>query len=218
MTTLVEERRFAAGSVEIRAAAESAAAVAVGYAAVFGRRSLDLGGFFEVIDPAAFNKTVQEADVVALWNHEERDLLGRVAAGTLRLAIDGHGLGYEIDLPSTSAGRDVQELLRRGDVTGSSFGFRTIRDKWDQDDQGTVTRTLLEVALIDVSPVSRPAYLDTAAALRSLAQHTHHTPAEVAAAVEARNLSLILTPPGAEIPPAVDPDLPAEESIGWLHA
>lgn len=188
------ERRQAQGDVELRAA-DDGAPVAFGYAAVFNRRSLDLGGFTEVIDRNAFAKTVTEADVVGLWNHDEGRLLGRVSSGTLRLSTDDRGLAYEIDLPDTADGRDVAVLLGRGDVRGSSFGFRVIRDEWHQDDQGAVTRTLLEVALIDVSPVARPAYPDTDAAVRSLAAAIHTDPADVRAAIEAGDLGHLIPSP-----------------------
>lgn len=220
MTT---ERRFATGTVELRADIDEASPIAEGYAAVFGRSSLDLGGFFEVIDPAAFTKSVREADVVALWNHDDGALLGRVTSGTLRLSIDEHGLRYDVDLPDTATGRDLLALLRRQDVRGSSFGFRTIRDKWEQDDKGVVTRTLLEVALIDVSPVTRPAYPDTSAAVRSLAHQTNLDLAEVDAAFRSRDLGPLLTPPatgGAEgaTDAGEEQGRPAEPSIEWLYA
>lgn len=149
--------------------------IAAGYAAVFGRRSSDLGGFTEVISPTAFDRSIsQGVDVVALWVHDERHLLGRVSSRTLSLAVDEVGLHYEVRLPDTGTGRDVAELLRRGDVRGSSFAFRTVADSWYEDpEDGAITRTLDEVALIDVSPVTRPAYPDTTAALRSLAEHLH---------------------------------------------
>lgn len=190
----IREHRDIAGTVELRAAADGSP-IAAGYAAVFGRRSVDLGGFTEIVAPGAFTKTVTEADVLGLYEHDERALLGRTSAGTLRLVIDEHGLAYEIDLPDTSTGRDVGELLRRTDLRGSSFGFRTIRDEWFQAEGGDVTRTLLETALVDVSPVSRPAYPDTDAALRSLASSTGRDLAEVRSVAERRSLGELFSTP-----------------------
>lgn len=211
---ITEERRFALGTVEHRATKDGRH-IAAGYAAVFGRRSHELGGFTELVDPAAFTKTVTEADVIAAWNHNEDRLLGRLSSGTLRLTVDDRGLFYEIDMPDCEAG--ITELLQRGDIRGSSFGFRTIRDRWEQDDKGAVTRTLLEVALIDVSPVARPAYPDTTAALRSLAQATAHDLAEVRRASESRNLAPLLTPAtGAE--PSTDNGDNRSPFIEWLYA
>ncbi len=138
----------------------------VGYAAVFNKLSQDLGGFREVIAPGAFKKTLKEADVCALLEHDPRWLLGNSKSGTARLKEDGEGLRVEIDPPNTTAGKDAIESLQRGDLTGMSFGFRTIRDRWEKENGQTV-RTLLEVALYDVSIVAYPAYPDTSVALRS---------------------------------------------------
>lgn len=198
MAKTTDERRAFTGTIEFRADGDTDGPVAEGYAAVFGRRSVDLGGFTELIDPAAFNKTITEADVVALWDHRDEHLLGRVSSGTLRLSVDERGLRYAVDLPDTTTGRDVQELLRRGDVTGSSFGFRTIRDEWHEGDDGAVTRTLLEVALIDVSPVARPAYPDADVALRSFAATVGRDLADVRRAAEARALGSLISPQGGD--------------------
>lgn len=162
------ERRTVIEGVEFRSTADKKLS-AKGYAAMFGKRSTDLGGFVEEIAPAAFNKTVKEQDVRALFNHDENQLLGRKSSGTLRLSTDSTGLAYEIDLPDTTAGRDVATLIERGDITGSSFGFRTISDSWGETDTKYPLRTLTEVSLRDVGPVAFPAYADTTA-MRSLAE------------------------------------------------
>lgn len=199
--THVIDRRNAAGGVEFRAATDNHGPVLEGYAAVFERWSLDLGGFKEKIARGAFDKTVSEADVVALWEHDTRNLLGRIASGTLTLKVDERGLQYTIDpLPETTVGRDVAELGKRGDIRGSSFGFRTVRDEWHEDEEGNVTRTLLEVALIDVSPVSMAAYPDTDAAVRTISTQFGTDPTEVRSALAERSLGRIIRP----APPAGD--------------
>lgn len=219
MTASVEERRFATGTVEYRAAPDaSGPGTAVGYAAVFGKRSHDLGGFTEIVKPSAFTKTIAETDVLALWNHEDRSLLGRMSSGSLRLTVDEVGLRYELDLPDTTLGRDTAVLLARGDIKGSSFGFRTVADKWEQRDDGVVTRSLLEVRLRDISPVTRPAYPDSTAAMRSLAAQTHHPLDEVRAAFEARSLGALLTPSDGAEPQPDEKPVVIDEPISWLYA
>ena len=79
---------------------------------------------------------------------------------------DDKGLRYEIDLPATTLGHDVAALLRRGDISGSSFGFRTITDEWATTEDGYPLRTLTEVALRDVGPVTFPAYSDSEASIQ----------------------------------------------------
>jgi phage head maturation protease len=50
-----------------------------------------------------------------------------------------------------------------------SFGFRVLREEWDETEK-TPKRTILEVALHEVSIVSEPAYDGATIALRSLEQ------------------------------------------------
>lgn len=168
--------------------------ILAGYAIVYGVRSVDLGGFVEVIAPGAVTKTIAERDVLAYAYHESSGMLGRTSAGTLRLADDSHGLAFEIDLPDTTTGRDLGELARRGDVKGSSFGFRTVIDEWDEDDdqEPGVLRTVKELVLHHVAPTPDPAYPATEAALRSLASARHLDFATVRAAAAARSLPSLL--------------------------
>ena len=184
------ERRSSVGTVELRE--EGDTLTATGYAAVFESNSQNLGGFIERVQKGSFTKTLQEADVRALYNHEPDMLLGRTSAGTLRLEEDDHGLRYDIDLPATQLGRDVAELLRRGDLNSSSFGFRTIGDEWTETSDGYPMRRLTEVALRDVGPVTFPAYPAAAASLRSLAESKALDLDEVVAAAEADVLRTIL--------------------------
>jgi len=92
-----------------------------------------MGGFVEIIKPGAFTKTLDESDVRALLNHNSDQVLGRMSAGTLKLWEDDRGLRAEIHPPDTSAGRDAVALIKRGDLTGMSFGFRAVRDEKSPD-------------------------------------------------------------------------------------
>ena len=141
-----------------------------GHAAKFDSMSEDLGGFRERIAPGAFAKTIQSADIRALWNHDANIVLGRNKSGTLRLSEDSAGLAFEVDMPDTQLVRDmVMGPITRGDVNQCSFGFYTIADKWAMVD-GEWVRTLLECDLLDVSPVTYPAYNSTDVAARSMAE------------------------------------------------
>ena len=142
-----------------------------GYAAVFNTRSaLLFGTFVEEIAPGAFDDVMGD-DVRALFNHDPNFVLGRTRSNTLRLEIDSRGLAYTIDPPETQTVRDlVLTPLKRGDVTGSSFGFRVAPDgdEWRREGE-IIVRTIHKLAeLRDVSPVTYPAYGDSHAAQRSL--------------------------------------------------
>lgn len=140
----------------------------VGYAAVFNSRSEDLGGFREIIRPGAFNRNFPDADVRALIDHDPSRIIGRTKSGTLTLSVNNKGLIAEVMPPDTTVGRDISESIKRGDVDGMSFGFRTISDQWSMQD-GEVIRELLDVTLDhgDVSFVTYPAYRQTSVAVRS---------------------------------------------------
>lgn len=138
-----------------------------GHAAVFGQLSDDLGGFREQVAAGAFHKTIAEADIRALFNHNPDYVLGRTRSGTLSLVEDTAGLAVSITPPDTTYARDLLTSMQRGDVDQMSFGFRTVRDNWAQDTSGQTIRTLLEVRLYDVSLVTFPAYPQTDAAVRS---------------------------------------------------
>ena len=141
--------------------------VIVGRAAVFDALSEDLGGFRERVAPGAFAATIAEDDIRALINHSPDYVLGRNRAGTLKLAEDGEGLSVRITPPDTSYARDLIASIERGDMSGMSFGFRTITDEWNMEDGETV-RTLKAVRLFDVSAVTFPAYPQTDVAVRAL--------------------------------------------------
>ena len=78
-------------------------------------------------------------------------LLATRKAGTLRLSEDSRGLLVDADLPNTTAGRDVAELVRRGDISSMSFTFKKVRDSWTD---GGARRSLDEVKLFEVSPMT----------------------------------------------------------------
>jgi HK97 family phage prohead protease len=137
-----------------------------GYAAVFNELSEDLGGFREKIALGAFSNSIRIDDVRGLWNHNADFPLGRTKAGTLTLEEDKRGLRFVIDPPDTQYANDLLVSIERGDVDQMSFGFRTVKDHWEMEGDDVV-RTLIEVKLFDVSPVTYPAYPQTSAAVRS---------------------------------------------------
>lgn len=178
------ERRFL--ETEVRATGDAAPKI-VGYAAKFGVRSQDLGGFFEMIAPGAFDECLaQNPDVVGLFNHDMDYVLGRTSSGTMRVSVDSVGLLYEIDPPDTQLARDLMVSLRRKDIRGSSFGFYCLEDTWDIDPvTDSLVRTVTKAALFDCSVVTDPAYLDTSAGVRSQLPESDAALRELAAAKRA---------------------------------
>ena len=142
-----------------------------GYAAVFNTWADGGFGYEESIRPGAFKKTLKEGkpDIRALWNHDTNLVLARTTNGTLTLWEDEKGLAVEIDPPDTSWGRDATESIRRGDVSGMSFGFRPIRDEWSYGTgtDGKDRRVMVELAVNEVSPCTFPWYESTEVSVRA---------------------------------------------------
>ena len=134
----------------------------VGYAAVYGPLSEDLGGYRERIAPGAF-ADVMDADVRALLNHDPNEVLGRTKSGTLRLFDEQRGLRFELDLPDSPLGDNVRSAVKRGDLDGASFRFVVGTDEWS-DDVRTVTAVR---QLHDLSLATYPAYPAASVELRT---------------------------------------------------
>ena len=152
----------------------------VGMAPPWNRWSVDLGGFKERFMPGAFRKWLDRspsdprgrADVVAKFNHNDSQVLGRTINGTLDIQETDKGLMFRATPPAdTPTTAEVVPLIRDGYVYGSSFAFSLVDtrgEQWDEDPAGNVTRTITEAALFDVSPVTHPAYPNSSVGLRSL--------------------------------------------------
>lgn len=179
---IVEKREFRMESAEYEGQTIR------GYAAVYNSDSEWMGGFYEQIAPGAFD-SVMDNDVRAYFNHDENLLLGRVSSGTLRIGSDSRGLYYEVDLPNTSYANDLVELMKRGDVNQSSFAFLIERDRWEERD-GKTYRIIEKVSrLLDVSPVSQPAYPDATSELMMRKDTPESEGAEVEVKAEVEEMS-----------------------------
>lgn len=182
-----------------------------GHASVFGQLSHDLGGFRERVQRGAFRKVLDaNADVVALINHAPNLVLARTRSGTLQLREDPRGLHAWIDAADTTYARDLRVSVDRGDIDSMSFGFTVKHDKWTQDTDGQVIRTITEIGeLLDVSIVTFPAYPQTD--VRSAVAGDGEAPDE-----ELDTACVVAGEGGT--PTDLDPDVGAEETARNLSA
>lgn len=138
----------------------------VGRAVPFGELSVDLGGWREIIVAGAFDI---DGDIRSLWQHDSSRVLGRTTAGTMRLTADERGIYPDITPPNTTWAQDALVSLKRGDVSGFSFGFYVEEDNWVVAGK-EIVRQVLRGQLLEVSPVTFPAYPTTSAQVRNQAQ------------------------------------------------
>lgn len=152
-----------------------------GYAVVFEKESRMMVDwwtgkkFVEVIKRGAVtNDDLKQWDIKALAEHDKSRLLARSFNGTgsLTLTVDDYGVKYRFESPKTVEGDNAIEMIKRGDIFGSSFAYTT-------DETANVTYTkrpdgsmLREVSkldkMYDVSVVTDPAYFGTDVTVRSL--------------------------------------------------
>jgi HK97 family phage prohead protease len=170
-------QRYCKRGVQVQERRENEPAKIEGYGAVFYRDG-DPGTEYELwtdvyerILPGAFGD-VGQLDVRSLFNHDSNWVLGRTKSNpaTLSLSVDDVGLRYVITPPDTQAVRDqVLGPIDRGDVDGSSFMFWVRSARWiteTRDGRDIDVRQLEAVDLIEVGPVTFPAYTGTTTGVR----------------------------------------------------
>lgn len=164
------ERRYFHVPVECRAETEG---MIEGTAALVNRKA-DLGWYEEIIEPGAFDDVLND-DVRALFNHDANLVLARSnkGEGTLQLFINDAGnLGYRYKTPERTYAKDLEDAIRAGDVSQSSFAFRVKEEAWEWASETGSEKDLRKIVkvekLFDVSPVTYPAYQDTTVAKRSM--------------------------------------------------
>lgn len=150
-----------------------------GHAAVFGKWSLDLGGFRERIKKGAFDNVLsRDPHVLHVWDHDTSKALSSTRSSTypLELRTDPAGLRYYSKVAPTSYSQDLRILLEAGVISQSSFAF-TVADGGDEwriakdGEMEVVERTITEVQnLYDVTTCAMGAYptTDSALAVRSM--------------------------------------------------
>src|SRR5665213_2146042 len=161
-----------------------------GYGALFGARTLiggegglgqppGYGSFYEEVAPGAFARSLVENDAVMLFNHNPDLLLGRKSAGTLSVREDQHGLWTQNNIPDTGLGRDLTVQTERGDITGMSFSFNVAPggERWTLLPDGEELRTLGDLDLFDVGPVTFPQYTQTTFSQRAVDMGRRNAPA-----------------------------------------
>lgn len=159
-------------SVPSQSARAGAIGTLTGYALVWHVLSDDRGGYKVRLAPGSAKFAAQ---VHALRHHDYRDPLGDLHTRTLRIFPDSYGVKVEIDLPNTSVGRDMIELVRAQRVKGMSFSMVSL--PWTMDgygriaeipgksrvtiEQGEKIATALAYTVGEVTVTAAPSFIDT---------------------------------------------------------
>ena len=156
--------------VEFRAEPSADGLTLDGYGAVFNAETtIDSweGAFIERIAPGAFKRSLGQRTPILQFDHGQHPLIGSLPIGVIRsIREDSHGLKVRARLADNWLVQPVRDAIRDGAITGMSFRFRVLGDKWSTRG-GDKVRTITEVELFEVGPVVFPAYEQTTVGVRS---------------------------------------------------
>jgi uncharacterized protein len=122
--------------------------------------------YYEMIQKGALDNC-DLSDVPFKYNHSSDVMvMARTRNKTLLLSVDDTGLFIRANLANITSGKDLHELIKRGDIDKMSFAF-VVANGGDTFDIKTRTRIITNIEKIfDVSAVDLPAYESTSICAR----------------------------------------------------
>ena len=127
--------------------------------------------FTETVSAEAL-QGVDLSHLILLSDHDYKQPLASVDAGTLTVNVNDKGLAFEATLDnSVSYANDVYNNVKNGNIQKMSFGFQIADkgDSWTKQDDGSYLRTITKLSkLYELSVCVLPAYSDTEVSIRSL--------------------------------------------------
>lgn len=121
--------------------------------------SMDGDDYFEIIEQGALKDT-DVSDVFLKYNHSDNFMvLARTRNKTLSIEDREDGVYIRASLANTSEGKDLYELIKRGDVDKMSFAFTEKDGVFDEETRTWTVKNITK--LYDVAAVTVPAYENT---------------------------------------------------------
>ena len=124
------------------------------------------GRFIEVIERGALAET-DLRDVRFLINHNT-DMIplarsrNNTANSTMQMVVDpeeGLFIRVNLDVENNTEARNLYSAVERGDITGMSFMFADVKDKWENVKDALPKRHVRSIGrVLEVSAVTFPAY------------------------------------------------------------
>jgi uncharacterized protein len=161
----------------------------VGHALVFGQETeIDSweGQFIEACMPGCTKKSIRERVPVMQFEHGKHPLVGSIPIGVIdEIREDDIGLFIRGTFLDTWLIEPVKEAIANRSVTGMSFRFEVIRDRWfdsagksltvaevqqllwEPGDRGPLRRELVEIKIPELGPVVFAAYKGTDVSVRA---------------------------------------------------
>ena len=162
----LERRHYDVDSLEIRGTGDSR--VVRGLGVPYSRKSADMGGWREVIDPGAATRSLASNDIAMLWQHDQAQPISRVGATARALVLEERKTGVWFEQDAASFTEYQLDKMADKVVHQMSFGFFAEEQEWDEA-ANPVLRTVQQMNLLEISPVTFPAYPSTKVALRCAA-------------------------------------------------
>lgn len=129
-----------------------------------------LGQYTEIIKRGALDGA-DLTDTRLLYNHDLSKVPLARAPKTMQLIDGAAGLEMVAELPNTEEARSVYTAVKRGDLSGMSFGFK-VPAGGDSYDPETNTRTIHKIEKVyEVSICPFPAYPQTSVEARAVMQN-----------------------------------------------
>ena len=142
-----------------------------GYFAVFNSETKVWRNEYEKIAKGCFAETIKKDDIRCLFNHNDSIVLGRNIANTLELKEDNKGLWGRVKINcDDSQAMDIYQRVKRGDISGCSFGFyptEVTTEMIETDTDVEYHDTIIKADIDEVSICTYPAYQDTEIQARS---------------------------------------------------
>jgi HK97 family phage prohead protease len=136
-----------------------------GYAIVYNSKSVDLGGFVEVIAVDAFTEDINTGkNIKCLYEHDHALVLAETEKGTLKLTPDDKGVAFELTLEDSELAESIYAKVKSGEIDGMSFGFLSQIVEWDLNKS---IKTVKKATLTEITLTATPAYEMTVALTRS---------------------------------------------------
>lgn len=166
----LESRSF---TFEVRAEETESGHIITGRPIVYNSIT-NIGDFDEVIERGALDNA-DLTDVRFLTNHDLSKIpLARSRRNngnsTMQLTVDYEGMAIRVDLDTenNAEASALYSAVQRGDITGMSFMFSVVDERWENLESEHPTRHILAIGtVIEVSAVTFPAYDSTSISARN---------------------------------------------------